>query len=132
MAVDEVDDRQVVGVRLVRGDEERDEGAAGTGEPVGLQLPDVDEVRERLAGGERAEEVLLDALGEEDPLQGSLQPVTSRRCSSDSGEKRQPSGSSRRRNAIRSSASSPGGTPCRTSQQPTTVPVRPIPPQQWT
>ena len=62
----------------------------------------------------------------------SFHPITSARCSSVSGERLRPSGVPRRRSAIRVSASLPSRASCSTSQQPITVPVRPIPPQQWT
>ncbi len=62
----------------------------------------------------------------------SFHPSTRARCSSVSGERLRPSGVPRRRSAIRVSASPPSRASCSTSQQPITVPVRPIPPQQCT
>ena len=62
----------------------------------------------------------------------SFHPSTSAHCSSVSGERLRPSGVPRRRSAIRVSASLPSIASCSTSQQPITVPVRPIPPQQCT
>ena len=62
--------------------------------------------------------------------QPGLQPRTSATWPGVSGDGRAP-GMSRRSSAIRAIAS-PSSSPWRTSQQPTTVPVRPTPPQQWT
>jgi len=55
--------------------------------------------------------------------------IEQRRCSSVSGERFHPSGLPNRSTLMRLSASS-AESPCSTSQQPATVPVRPIPPQQ--
>ena len=53
------------------------------------------------------------------------------RCADVCGEGTYASETSRRSSAILPMGS-PASSPWRTSQQPTTVPVRPIPPQQWT
>ncbi len=59
------------------------------------------------------------------------QPSTTSRCAVVCGDGMNES-RTRRRSSDRRAIGSPPSTPCRTSQQPTTVPVRPIPPQQWT
>src|SRR4029078_7740859 len=58
-------------------------------------------------------------------------PVTIARCAAVWGDAAHASGTPRRRRVIVRTGSPPS-TPWRTSQHPTTVPVRPIPPQQWT
>ena len=75
----------------------------------------------------RAREHGIDEVGQ----RPGFHSVTIARWAAVWGDAAHASGVPRRRRAIVRTAS-PSSRPCRTSQHPTTVPVRPIPPQQWT